>query len=180
MNLDDEEPEEIVNCPGSRDVIFRKGPTYKNNPGNMYFRELIEATQEQHTKASRKEKCNIIWDIVEQIEAHNGRFLDWNQSKGLWMVARDREKIRNKVAASFKQFNRSILAIQEQQKQQQAIKSINKIKKEPTCNNVKINSSSPFQQQKQLEKYHSGKKRRKTSCFCNLEDVCYSSSSYSN
>eukprot|EP00536_Pseudo-nitzschia_multiseries_P013344 jgi/Psemu1/309872/fgenesh1_kg.563_\ len=32
--------EEIVDCPRSYDVIFRKGPTFRNNPGNMYYREL--------------------------------------------------------------------------------------------------------------------------------------------
>ena len=65
-----------MDCPGAKDVIFRKGPTYKNNPGNMYFRELLEATHDQHAIASRKQKCMITWQVVDDIEANNGRFLD--------------------------------------------------------------------------------------------------------
>eukprot|EP00536_Pseudo-nitzschia_multiseries_P012956 jgi/Psemu1/210187/e_gw1.525.21.1 len=112
---DDALPEEIVDCPRSKDVIFRKGPACKNNPGNMYFRELIQATHAEHTRGSRKVKCRITWQIMGQIEAQNGRFLDWCPSRELWVVARDREKIRTKVAACCKQYNRSVLALQEQQ-----------------------------------------------------------------
>jgi len=110
---------EIVDCPGSPDVIFRKGPTYKNNPGNMYFRELIEQTHDQHLKASRKEKCKITWQIVRAIEEQKGRFLDWCQNREMWIVATDREKIRTKVAACYKQYNRTALAFQKQQQLQQ-------------------------------------------------------------
>lgn len=109
---------EIVDCPRSPDVIFRKGSTYKTNPGNMYFRELIEQTQDQHLKASRKEKCKITWQIVRAIEAQKGRFLDWCQNREMWIVATDREKIRTKVAACCKQYNRTALAFQKQQQLQ--------------------------------------------------------------
>ena len=115
-----EDEEEIVDCPGSRDVIFRKGPTYKNNPGNMYFRELIESAHGEHTKASRKGKSNITWKIVREIEAINGRFLDWCTTREMWIVAKDREKIRRKVSACYKQYNTRLQKIQlQQQKQQQ-------------------------------------------------------------
>lgn len=118
-NLGAEQEVEIVDCPGSRDVIFRKGPTYKNNPGNMYFRELIEQTHDRHMTASRKEKCNITWKIVREIEEQNGRFLDWSKKREMWIVATDREKIRTKVAACYKQYNRTMVAFQKQQQQQQ-------------------------------------------------------------
>ena len=115
----DGEVEEIVDCPGSRDVIFRKGPTFKNNPGNMYFRELIESTQDKHTQGSRKEKCNITWNIVNEVLASNGRFLNWSSKKEMWIVATDLENIRKKVAACYKQYNRTVLTFQQQQQQQQ-------------------------------------------------------------
>mmetsp|Transcript_101 Transcript_101/g.244 ORF Transcript_101/g.244 Transcript_101/m.244 type:complete len:546 (-) Transcript_101:313-1950(-) len=115
----DGEVEEIVDCPGSRDVIFRKGPTFKNNPGNMYFRELIESTQDKHTQGSRKEKCNITWNIVNEVLARNGRFLNWSSKKEMWIVATDLENIRKKVAACYKQYNRTVLTFQQQQQQQQ-------------------------------------------------------------
>lgn len=106
MKDSDDEEEEIVDCPGSHDVIFRKGPTYKNNPGNMYFRESIEQTHEAHMKATRKTKCLITWNVVKDIESRNGRFLDWSKTREMWVVARDREKIRTKVAACYKRYNR--------------------------------------------------------------------------
>jgi len=115
------EEEEIVDCPRFRDVIFRKGPTYKNNPGNMYFRELIEQTHDQHTKGSRKEKCMITWNIVKEIEAQNGRFLDWSKTREMWIVAKDREKIRKQVAACYKQYNRTVLTFQQQQQRKRTI-----------------------------------------------------------
>lgn len=108
-----EEEEEILDCPGSYDVIFRKGQTYKNNPGNMYFRELIELTHDQHLKGSNKEKFQITWFIVTKIEDRNGRFLDWSTSRNMWVVNKDREKVRIKVAACYKQYAKTVLAVQE-------------------------------------------------------------------
>ena len=113
--------DEIVDCPGSRDVIFRKGPTYKNNPGNMSFRELIEQTHAQHTKGSRKEKCSITWSIVLEIEARNGRFLDWCKTREMWIVTKDREKIRKQVAACYKQYNRTALTFRQQTQRKRTI-----------------------------------------------------------
>lgn len=74
----------------------------------MYFRELIESTHDKHTRGSRKEKCNITWNIVDEVLARNGRFLDWSSEKEVWIVATDREKIRKKVAACYKQYNRML------------------------------------------------------------------------
>lgn len=78
-------------------------------------------------RASRKEKCNISWSIVEAIEARNGRFLDWSKSQELWVVARDREKIRTKVAACYKRYNRTATAAAEQKK----AKSLKSIRQPP-------------------------------------------------
>jgi hypothetical protein len=142
-NNNPEDEEEIVDCPGSRDVIFRKGPTYKNNPGNMYFRELIEATHKEHTKASRKGKCRITWNILNEIEAQGGRFLDWSMSREMWVVAKDREKIRKKVAACYKQYNRTVLIFNlQQQKLQQQQQRQQQKRQQPPANSSTIPNSS--------------------------------------
>ena len=60
----DEKEEEIVECPRTHDVVFRKGTTYstyKIIPGNMYYRELIERTNCQHSTAKRKEKVKVVF-----------------------------------------------------------------------------------------------------------------------
>ena len=61
MSKEQDDEEVIVEFPRSRDVVFRKGPTYKNNPGNMYYRELIERTNCQHSTAKRKEKVKVVF-----------------------------------------------------------------------------------------------------------------------
>lgn len=103
--------DEIVQCPLSMDVVFRKGrPLYMRNPGNMNYRELIAATNDEHWAANRQAKYEITWKIVQQIEARGGRFLEWTPldkgSGGMWIVIKDRKAIRDKVASAFKQYNR--------------------------------------------------------------------------
>ena len=109
-----DETETIVECPRLSDVIFRKGPTHKNNPGNMHYRELIQSTNDEHAKAGRKKKYQITWRTVKEIEERNGRFLEWSKTREMWTVCTDREKIRIKVAACYKQYNRSIIRLVEQ------------------------------------------------------------------
>ena len=104
-DLDDKEVV-IVECPRSYDVVFRKGQFYKANPGNMHFRELIEQTEEEHSKAINKEKYQITWRIMKEIEDRNGRFLEWSNPRQTWIFLSDRGKIRSKVAACYKQYNR--------------------------------------------------------------------------
>jgi len=114
-NIDnDDKKEVIVECPRSYDVVIRKGPTYKNSRGNLYYRELIESSNDQHSKANSQEKYEITWRIVKAIDERNGRFLEWSTSRKLWIVVTDRDIIRKKIAACYKQYNRSSLARQEQ------------------------------------------------------------------
>ena len=98
--------DEIVECPRSEDVVFKKGPGYRNNPGNLYFRGLIESTGLEHQDARKEEKYQLSLRIVEEIEKINGRFLEWSKAKKLWVVNKDRSSIRTKVASMIKQYNR--------------------------------------------------------------------------
>jgi len=98
--------EEIVECPRSEDVVFKKGPGYKNNPGNWYYRGLIESAGYEHQNAEREEKYQITLRIVDNVEEINGRFLEWSKGKKMWIVNKDRSKIRAKVASTLKQYNR--------------------------------------------------------------------------
>jgi len=156
--------EDFVDCPGSKDVIFRKGPTYKNNPGNMYFRELIEETSARHAKAPRKEKCRITWNIVKEIEARNGRFLDWSKTREMWVVAKDREKIRKKVAACYKQYNRTVLIAQQQQQRKNATTTVTD--SEPETHNEQQDSKQQSSRiQDSLEEFGSSDSVSKTAAI---------------
>lgn len=103
---DTKKEEEIVDCPRSADVVFKKGPGYRNNPGNVFFRGLIEQFSESHQTVGKEEKYQITLRIVESIEEVNGRFLEWSKSRKMWLRMNDRNKIRSKVASSIKQYNR--------------------------------------------------------------------------
>lgn len=97
---------EVVECPRSYDVVFRKGKTYKSNPGNAYYRELIENHSEEHQKGGKKKKMELTMLIINYIESKNGRFLEWMNEINTWVVITDRTVVRKKVASAFKQFYR--------------------------------------------------------------------------
>jgi len=97
---------EIVECPRSEDVVFKKGAGSRYHPGNLYFRALVESAADNHQQATKKKKVDITLQIVENIEKINGRFLEWSKPRKIWIVNKDRSKIRAKVASSIKQFNR--------------------------------------------------------------------------
>lgn len=105
--------DDIVECPKSEDVVFKKGPGYRNNPGNLYFRDLIELAGEDHKKADKEEKFEITLRIVEKIEAIGGRFLEWSKQRKMWIVNKDLKKVRSKVASCIKQYNRQRLESQQ-------------------------------------------------------------------
>lgn len=94
---------EIVECPRINDVVFRKGPATKHNIGNQYYRELIENFSLEHFKGDRTQKYDITMIVIERINKRNGRFLEW---KNMWLVYKDMEQVRKKIASAFKQFNR--------------------------------------------------------------------------
>ena len=97
----------IVELPGSYDVVFRKGKTYMNNPGNMYYQTVIEQVLEEQDATAiafatgtagvvtnntestiggtsmsstelGKNKKELQWEVIQKIENEkNGRFLEW-------------------------------------------------------------------------------------------------------
>jgi len=94
---------EIVECPRIHDVVFRKGPATKHNIGNQKYRELINEFSLEHYKGDRVQKYEITMIVIDRINKRNGRFLEW---KNMWLVYKDMEEVRKKIASAFKQFNR--------------------------------------------------------------------------
>jgi hypothetical protein len=97
------DPRDVVGCPRSYDVIIGKA-RYKDNPGNEFYRSLIEATHDRHFSASKRDKVTLTWRIVQQIEERNGRFLELNKSLKSWVRINDRDVTRQKVAQSFRDY----------------------------------------------------------------------------
>jgi len=159
--------EEIVDCPRSYDVIFRKGPTFRNNPGNMFYRELIETHSKEHaSRETRIEKYQITLRIVEIIEKRGGRFLEWAKKKQMWTVMQDRNKVRTKVAAALKQYKRT-----RKDDPSEMTNSINTATAVvESCGHESDNSDvDPLRQYYSMQNHPM--KRRKTECFdSNLTD----------
>jgi len=77
----------IVECPGSHDVIFRKGKTMMYHPGNVLFQNIIESRIQEHSidpKTTYARRQAIEMEVIQQIKNDCGRFLKWEIDKGWW------------------------------------------------------------------------------------------------
>jgi hypothetical protein len=105
-----------IDCPYSKDVVFRNGTSSLVHPGNITFRELIALYYQQHNQAkSSHAKMEVSWKIVHQVTGAGGRFLEWDPSKGCWTPMLDRSQIRVKVALTLRDFKKVIQAARNRQ-----------------------------------------------------------------
>ena len=104
--------ENIVECPRTNDVVYRKGPASKYNTGNAYYRDLIEDHSLEHFTGDRNKKYNITRLVIKRIQSRGGRFLKWED---MWVVYQDEEVVRKKIASAFKQFNRNRKSVDSEQ-----------------------------------------------------------------
>ena len=111
-------PEDLVECPRSYDIIFGKAK-YINNPGNVFYRSLIEDTHDDHISQSKRDKVELTWRIVREIEERNGRFLEFKKSGKAWVHIRDRNVMRQKVAQSFKEYKRTMSVVRSKRQSKQ-------------------------------------------------------------
>ena len=117
------DPIDLVECPRSYDVIIGKAK-YTNNPGNVYYKSLIEASHDDHTSLKKKEKVELTWNIVRHIEEHNGRFLEFNKFLKSWVHIKNRDVVRQKVAQSYKEFKRNAAVIRNKRNSEQPSRNI--------------------------------------------------------
>lgn len=98
--------EDIVEFPGSSDVLYRTGTTTSCHPGNSAFRDLIESKMAEIQFSSSFSFSMLAEELVKEIlQIRKGRFLRWD-NKGYWTVLNDRAQINGKVTASIRDFNR--------------------------------------------------------------------------
>mmetsp|Transcript_9759 Transcript_9759/g.23622 ORF Transcript_9759/g.23622 Transcript_9759/m.23622 type:complete len:683 (-) Transcript_9759:58-2106(-) len=116
------DPQDIVDCPRSYDVIIGKAK-YTNNPGNVFYRSLIEATHDEHISLSKRDKVEMTWRIVRQMEEMNGRFLEMNKHLKVWVHIKDRNVMRQKVAQSYKEYKRNAHVVRTKRQQEQQEKT---------------------------------------------------------
>jgi len=93
----------IIECPGSNDVVFRSGTSMSCHPGNVHFRCMVESKHESPSIVSQTTQAELAEQLIEEIEACEGRFLKWDH-RGYWTELKDRLQIHTKVALSIRDF----------------------------------------------------------------------------
>ena len=125
------DPNDIIDCPRSYDVIIGKAK-YTNNPGNVFYRSLIEATHDEHISLTKRQKVDMTWRIVRQMEEMNGRFLEMNKKLKVWVHIKDRNVMRQKVAQSYKEYKRNTQVLRSKRQKEHQTKIANSEKRQRT------------------------------------------------
>jgi hypothetical protein len=86
--------ENVVDCPGLTDVVFKPGTSNLSHPGNTVFHEMLrDRSEDSHISLVS------VGMIHENVTRRNGRFLEWD-SCGYWKVISDPGAIRQKIYSS--------------------------------------------------------------------------------
>jgi len=122
---------QIVECPASNDVLFRRGRAMNYHPGNVKFLNLIESRIHEHTfdeTTTPFRRTVIEKELMQQIRDSGGRFVKWDIDKGWWVdmtIAKDdgtaidasREidrEIQSKIHYAFRDFRKKMMKTRQQ------------------------------------------------------------------
>ena len=154
----------IVECPLSNDVIFRRGKTMNYHLGNAKFQDLIESHIYEHSidsDTSLLRRTEIEVDVFIEVvrgggNSDSGRFLTWNVEKKWWMVMQSDDEIQKKIYNAFRDFRLKMLKVQQPQQKVQTI--------------TKLNSFFEQQQDGQKKKRHNSNNNDKDGSDCSRSD----------
>ncbi len=93
----------IIECPGSYDVLFRKGTSVSCHPGNVRFRCLLETITSPDHPAIKLTQAQMAEQLIKEVESNSGTFLKWD-TNGYWIEIADRLHVHTKVALSIRDF----------------------------------------------------------------------------
>ncbi len=105
---------QILDCPGSKDVVFRRGKAMNHHPGNARFMNLIEERIYEHTidpDTYHTRRAAIEVELIEKVKQDGGRFLKWDIDRG-WLVdmsPRSEDEVQSKVHYAFRDFRKKML-----------------------------------------------------------------------
>lgn len=94
--------EKVLNV-GPHDVLFGKGKSLQDNPGNIRYRVIIADFLEAYDKGDRSGKIQVVWKVLEAVRSNGGLFLE-SPSKGAdyWTPVMTFSIVREKIAHSFR------------------------------------------------------------------------------
>lgn len=90
----------IIECPGSNDVLFRPSKLVKGHPGNVKFHSLIEYYHEKDMGITAASK-----QIISDIHEGGGLILVWDK-RGWWTNMVDEAQMQFKVSVSYRDFKK--------------------------------------------------------------------------
>uniref|UniRef100_A0A6U9Z194 CRAL-TRIO domain-containing protein n=2 Tax=Pseudo-nitzschia australis TaxID=44445 RepID=A0A6U9Z194_9STRA len=90
----------IIECPGSNDVLFRPSKLIKGHPGNVKFESLIEYYHEIGLGVTAASK-----EIIAVILKDDGRILVWDK-RGWWTKLIDPAQRQFKVSVSYRDYKK--------------------------------------------------------------------------
>jgi hypothetical protein len=102
-----------IDCPGSKDVLFRSGSAMNSNPGNVMFRSLLESKileviSSRNLPAKTKE--DIAREIIQEIShRRKGRFLRWDNDNSCWMEFQDLTPVKTKIGIAYRDLKLKIM-----------------------------------------------------------------------
>ena len=83
------------------DILFGRGKTVVEHPGNAWFRDLVDKTMMHYESCTRMEKASIAEMIVNMVKDSGGRFLKAEDDGEFWEEVDD-HAARKKVAHTFR------------------------------------------------------------------------------
>lgn len=159
----------IIECPGSSDVIFRRGKSMTYHPGNVMFQSLIEARLDDHTNANQAGKLSIVLSLIQHIQRNRGgRFLTWDSKNNWWLDMMT-------LPAIVPQINQSAFfeaqELEIQSKVNYAFRDFKKKLKTQKALQVSKSSTYAFERQDGSKiKRHKGNRSALEGCFCSDSD----------
>jgi hypothetical protein len=77
----------------SADVLYGRGGWTNTNPGNIFFRALVDEYRMEYATAGRGNKTGVSVKIVRLIRNSQGRFLKKDEDDDLWFEVGDQKAI---------------------------------------------------------------------------------------
>ena len=82
--MSDSEQVKIEN-PTDSDVLLGRGKPFQNHPGNRMMLSLVDKHRDRYQRAERKEKHDIVEEVMAVIKKADGRFLRRVDYENQWV-----------------------------------------------------------------------------------------------
>ena len=97
--------EGVVIIPTDNDVLMGKGWRLQSHPGNVRFRFLLEAYQEEYDNCRRRKRRDVSAKLAHSLRASGIRFLEQNPDNGKWSES-SMEEVGKKVGQGLRELRK--------------------------------------------------------------------------